>query len=359
MKDYPFTLEPYKGMKSKHECPECGTKHKFSRYISTSTGEYVDPSVGRCDRQISCGYHKTPGEFFKENPSKVRRQVTTDNPVIILKKPENHSTHPWEILEKSRKKYEQNNLAIYLGNILGKETARKLVDEYQIGTSSHWQGANVFWQIDIHGKIRAGKIMLVDKENGKRVKIPFPHINWLHSIKNMEDFNLKQCFFGENLVNKYPGKPVAIVESEKTAIICSFFSPTMVWLAAGNLNGLTLEKCKVLQGKKIVIFPDLKCYEIWKSKALEISGILNSNNSTVTTFAVSDMLEKNALPGERQNGYDMADYLTRINQVLSGQPCQKNGHIKPGHNLETYTRDGVSWTLEINEHDYPAAWDDP
>lgn len=358
MKDYPFTLEPYKGMKTKFECPECGRKQKFSRYINTSTGEYLDPSVGRCDRQIKCGYHKTPKQFFQENPDKNRNfPEKPEKTWFPIKNPENISYHNSEILEKSLENYEKNNLVIYLGNILGRETAKKLVEEYQVGTSDHWQGANIFWQIDIQGKIRAGKIMLVNKETGKRIKNPQPLINWVHRVMNIEDFNLKQCFFGENLVNKYPGKPVAIVESEKSAIICSFFAPTMVWLASGNLNGLTLEKCKALLGKRIVLFPDLKCYDIWKSKAMEISGTLNSNNSVITTFSVSDLLEKNALPEERECGYDMADYLTSINRLLPGQPVQKTGFLKPGHNLETFTRDGISWTVEINEHGYPANWD--
>ena len=68
MADYKYILEPYKGMKTRFECPSCGMKNRFSRYIDADTGEYVDPSVGRCDREINCGYHKTPKQFFQEHP---------------------------------------------------------------------------------------------------------------------------------------------------------------------------------------------------------------------------------------------------------------------------------------------------
>ena len=353
-----YTLEPYKGMNSRYDCPSCGEKKEFTRYINIQTGECLDPLVGMCNNAVKCGYHKPPRQFFNENPSAKRNfHKTSKNSLPEIKKPEIFSIHIPEILEKSLKQYDHNNLVTYLGKILGKKTTQKLVDEYLIGTSNHWPGASVFWQIDRDGKIKAGKIMLIDKETGKRVKKPYPHINWVHSVMKIEPFNLKQCFFGENLVNKYPGKPVAIVESEKTAVICSFYSPQMVWLAAGNLNGLTLEKCKALQGKRIFLFPDLKCFEVWKDKAKKISAILNRNNSVITTFTVSDLLEKNATAIDRERSYDMADYLTRINQVIHSQPGQGPGFLKTGHNLETYTRDGESWTVEINEHDYPASWD--
>jgi len=72
-----------------------------------------------------------------------------------------------------------------------------------------------------------------------------------------EDFNLQQCFFGEHLLTIYPDKYVGIVESEKLAIIASCIMPELVWLAAGNLNGLSIEKCQTLKGREIILYPDL------------------------------------------------------------------------------------------------------
>jgi hypothetical protein len=37
-------------------------------------------------------------------------------------------------------------------------------------------------------------------------------------VEEYGDFELKQCYFGEHLLEKYPEKPVAVVESEKTAV---------------------------------------------------------------------------------------------------------------------------------------------
>ena len=92
--------------------------------------------------------------------------------------------------------------------------------------------------------------MLYDGCTGKRIKQPYNHITWVHSLLKQqlkentskfldsdmlslfENFNLKQCLFGEHLLPANPLMQVAIVESEKTAIIASMFFPQL--LSAGN-----------------------------------------------------------------------------------------------------------------------------
>jgi hypothetical protein len=80
---------------------------------------------------------------------------------------------------------------------------------------------------------------------------------------------LKQCFFGEHLIGS--GKPIAIVESEKAAIIMSECNPAFECIGAGGSNGLTYEKCKVLKGLDVTLFPDQGKYKEWKQKAEEIN----------------------------------------------------------------------------------------
>ena len=114
---------------------------------------------------------------------------------------------------------------------------------------------------------------------------------------------LKQCLFGEHLlIDK--SKPVAIVESEKTAIIASAYLPRFIWLAVGSLSNLSIEMCKILTGRKIILFPDLKGFEKWTNKAKELSDIAE--------FVVSDLLEHKASEQEREQGLDIADYLLRF-----------------------------------------------
>lgn len=68
MSEYRFHLQKYRPG-SKTACPECGRKACFTRYID-ETGEISFPgNVGKCDHINSCGYHYTPKEYFRDNPT--------------------------------------------------------------------------------------------------------------------------------------------------------------------------------------------------------------------------------------------------------------------------------------------------
>ena len=89
-----------------------------------------------------------------------------------------------------------------------------------------------------------------------------------------EDFNLQQCLFGEHLFKIYPDKYVAIVESEKSEIIASCLMPELIWLAAGNLNGLSIEKCRALKGRDVMLYSDLGAFEKWNEKDKMLNSLL-------------------------------------------------------------------------------------
>jgi len=126
----------------------------------------------------------------------------------------------------------------------------------------------------------------------------------VHSVLKEPEFVLKQCLFGEHLLIDKT-KPVAIVESEKTAIIASIYLPQFIWLAVGSLTNLNAEKCSVLKGRIVTLFPDLNGFDKWSSKAKELSHL--------TRFTVSDLLEHKATDAARQQGFDLADYLVKFN----------------------------------------------
>lgn len=141
------------------------------------------------------------------------------------------------IMRSSQKCYEANNLFLFLSSQFGETATLSLMEKYHVGTSKHWTGATVFWQVDNQGKVRTGKVMLYNPETGKRVKEPYSHVSWVHSLIPHMDFNLCQCFFGEHLINVAKTKPIALVESEKTALIASYYLPQFIWIASGGKNG--------------------------------------------------------------------------------------------------------------------------
>lgn len=205
--------------------------------------------------------------------------------------------------------FQNNHFLTFLNLVFGPEITKKLKDKYLLGYSDKIKGAVIFWQKDIDGNIRTGKIMQYNPNTGKRIHEESNVINWEHKSLNKPDFHLKQCFYGEHLL-KDNKKTVAIVESEKSCIIASVYFPELVWLASGGKDGLNVNKCKVLKGRTVILFPDIskptekvKSFKLWTSKAKEFSHIAN--------FIVSDLLEVNANDEERIQGLDIADYLLK------------------------------------------------
>lgn len=305
MNNYRYILEPYQGMNTRFTCPSC-LKHKtFTRYIDTETNEHIHSTVGRCSRESKCTYHYKPKQYFQDNNITFDKDSSNTHfkTKIFLPKPKPISFIDKQVFDKSLQCYESNNFIKFLISLFGSEETNKLISKYFIGTSKHWNGSTVFWQIDINGKIRTGKIMLYNDTTGKRIKEPINCINWVHSVIKQPDFNLKQCLFGEHLLHDKT-KPVAIVESEKTAIICSVYLPQFIWLAVGSLNNLNADKCYILKGRTVTLFPDLKGFEKWNNKAKELSHIAK--------FTISDLLERKAHEIEKIQGLDLADYLIKF-----------------------------------------------
>jgi hypothetical protein len=292
-------------MNTRYRCPSCQQRDKtFSLYIDTVTGEHIHPSVGRCNRESNCGHHYTPKQYFQDNSISFETpQPKAYKPRPITPQPKPVSFIPVEVFKDSLKAHNTNHFIQFLVKLLGVEVTSQMVSRYFIATSKHWNGATVFWQIDTQGKVRTGKIMLYSPTTGKRVKEPFNHINWAHTVLKRPEFELRQCLFGEHLLIEKT-KPVAIVESEKTAVIASVYLPQFIWVSVGSLTNLTAEKCSILNGRTVTLFPDLNGFEKWSKRAKELSHL--------AIFTVSDLLEIKATEAERKQGLDLADYLVKF-----------------------------------------------
>src|SRR5690554_1378035 len=302
MNEFTYILEPYNGTKSRYTCPNCGAKQSFAKYINSDTKEYLSDYVGRCNKEIKCGYHYKPKQYFDDN------QITEFKPQFKPQKPTIQKEPNFieaGLFTQSLKAYDKNNFVSFLIGLFGTEVTNELVAKYYVGTSKKWNGATIFWQIDEQMKVRTGKIMLYNPETGKRVKEPYNHFSWVHKEINKPDFSLNQSLFGLHLI-KGNRKPIAVVESEKTAIISSVYLPGFIWLATGGLNNLSKSRFEPLRGRRVVLYPDLGAFDKWSEKTKELKPICS--------ISVSDLLEQVATEKERDNGFDVADYLIRFNQ---------------------------------------------
>jgi len=303
---------------TKHQCPNCNKK-RLVLYIDLETKEYVSPLVGRCDREINCGYHYPPRSYFNDNN---QQYVPNIKICPSFAQKVEISIHDKADLTNTLMHYNENNFIQFLKSKFDNQEVEKMTFDYKIGTANVWNFGTIFWQVDSKYNARGGKVILYNT-SGKRTK----YINWIHSIKiksqEIKNFNLSQCFFGEHLINNCD-TTVAIVESEKTACIMSLLFNKYIWLAAGSLNGLNESKIEVLKNRKIILYPDLGIngpngspFTIWESKC----HYFKKYGFDIT---ISDLLELKGTHEDRVKGYDIADYfLQNINQgpkiILSNQ----------------------------------------
>ena len=310
MNAHRFILQPYKGVATRHTCPACHKKRCFSRYIDTEKQISFPDNVGRCDHEQSCGYHLTPKEYFERNPQSkpIHRDYTTLSAWRAKPTEQRKPTSfiAAETVSQTLHGYEKNNLFLFLRSKFGAEDALRLMRHYRVGTSKHWPGSCVFWQTDIDSNVRTGKVMLYNADTGKRVKEPFNHVTWVHSLLRLPDFNLRQCFFGEHLLPMNRGKPIAIVESEKTALVATYYLPEYVWLATGGKNGcFNADALRVLKGRQVILYPDIGATDQWQQKL----SLLRNHGIEASIF---NFLEEVATDNERTAGLDIADYLLQI-----------------------------------------------
>ena len=226
------------------------------------------------------------------------------------------------LMERTLSNYSINSLSVFLTGIMGKEEAERIFHLYKVGTSKKWGGATVYWQIDWHGRVRSGKIMLYNSSDGHRVKEPHSYVSWVHSELHLDNFNMKQCLFGEHLLPQYPSKPVAIVESEKSALIATHFMPDFIWLATGGIHGCFKEESiKVLKNRSVMLCPDLGAFEAWKTKIPMLSNVCSK-------VIISEHLELVATEEQRKSGLDIADFLLMtetpvmaLQRMIKRNPC--------------------------------------
>jgi hypothetical protein len=296
MKEFKYSLSK----KGKWVCPRCGKK-TFVCYVDEN-GNVLDESVGKCDRADKCAHHYPPREYFKDNNLQAPRPTTVVKPSLPAYVPPSHIDT--QLFKRSVLGTETNtnHLVLYLGSKFDAETVKQMKHDYYIGTSKHWPGATVFWQVDRFGHIHAGKIMLYNPVTGKRVKDPFPHVTWVHTALKLPNFNLKQCLFGEHLLHKYPDMSVAIVESEKTAIILGGVLGDCIAVACGGCGNLTPAMCEPLRNRDVILFPDNGQYYEWAKKGLSLAHLFKG-------LRVSSFMEK--LPDWMHAGDDIADYIVR------------------------------------------------
>ena len=229
---------------------------------------------------------------------------------------------------------------------------------YRLGMTK--DGSVIFWEIDQHGQCHNGKMMhyLPNCHRDKQRNPTWAAAELKKAGSLPSNFENPHCLFGEHLlslreeqkcrvdsnvkvngygltvkdeddvtVNGYgltvkeptansqwpiaesQFQTIAVVESEKTALICSFLFPSAVWLSCGGLQMLKAELLAPLVGYKVILFPDTDekgdAYQAWLAVAQEAQ----KRYTFQYPLRISSLLELRATAEQKARKIDIVDYL--------------------------------------------------
>lgn len=281
-------------------CPQCG-KRTFVRYVDNATGAYLDnESVGKCDRSAKCAYHfppRTAGYSSRVTPpspteTKSRQGCRSNSQTVSL--PEIHTLD----IDPSPfyRHREESALFKFLLRIFNdRDAVERACFLYRLGASR--TGGTVFWQIDRENKVRTGKILHYNPISGKRSHDIPPR--WVHKlVPTPRGFNLSQCPFGMHRLIEDRERPVAIAESEKTALILSVLDPSRLWLAVGGKNNLSARMLRPIPRPCLELYPDKDAFEHWQSLKAKLENETSKRLTVIDWFSSHPTLAPTADPAD-------------------------------------------------------------
>lgn len=257
--NHKYSLRQYR-QGGKDICPEC-EQRSFVPYIDNETGEILHPICGRCDHEQSCGYHLTPSDFFKQNPES--RQTGLSRNVYLKPTPtiiDWGNTSEW-IARQSVEEAMKCDFAKGLLNFFDTDNVAQAISRYHV---QNLNGNTAYPCISVDGRV-ADVMVLNYGEDLHRGRICY------HYYKNKEQLKLdypngykyEPCFFGEHLLTEQSDSNVGIVESQKSAVICSIVFPSMVWLATCGCGNFKMSKMEALRDRRIFVYPDKGSEDKW------------------------------------------------------------------------------------------------
>jgi len=205
---------------------------------------------------------------------------------------------------------------------LSEEQMQRAVQRYRLGASR--DGGVIFWQIDEQGVLHDGKIMYYCTDGHRDHDHKPSWVSYLLRRNGQlpEDWKSEHCLFGLHLLKTHPlplpigrgvvtssteESAIAIVESEKTAVIMSEVKPEYTWLATGGKTELNVAKLKPLAGHKVILFPDTDetgdTYRDWYDVAEAATDVFGH------PFTVSSILEQQATKEQKAAKIDIVDLL--------------------------------------------------
>jgi hypothetical protein len=304
-----FSVNPTKGV---YKCFACGAGGDAIKFLMEYKGSKL--SYGEALHYLAKKYSiPIPDDDWKGGdrwqnikPAKPKQIVEMHKEMLVMER---------DVVRLTMKATQPNIFIEWLRalpwNSKQRERLPNILWQYCVG---RWGDRVCFWQIDEQGRPRGGKLMRYGM-NGKRDKDKVTgKPGWMHNQEgirercDMEHHEYRATLFGMHLLKKYPEATINIVESEKTALICSTAYGNMeqnLWMACGGLEFLKLDSIQTLidEGRTIWIWPDKDGVEKWRDK---VSHILSDKVRITTKFLDDFWIEADGAKT------DVADIILRL-----------------------------------------------
>jgi hypothetical protein len=252
-------------------CHHCQRKEATPYYDSKTNTPINEAKFYKCNHSISCSYDLRPNKrinsrhnnrYVKQTNYKSR--LARKKQITFIKREDikkicslDHTLFRW-LLDRFGEKR------------MMEVSARMLMCGLFIN-DENW---TVFLQYDLNGNCRTGKCIQFDFHDSQPRK---KKVHFLHSVTSVVSSpldNIEQTYFGLNqLTQNLDDLPIAIVESEKTAVIMTLYRPSLIWIATGGKSNLCSEKLKPFKSRKIILIPDIDAIDDWTNKSNELNGL--------------------------------------------------------------------------------------
>lgn len=306
----------------KHICPHCKRK-SLTKYVVKGTKTYLGDDFGWCDHQNSCTYHKFPEKDFKGVVKPVMKKELPPPKRLI---PERDFIQ--RLLNSKPSvfyKFCNDTLGISKDHLTRWQVGAKGKFTAFVLSESKGESVNVkfiaYACLDNEKDCKRDKSI---KTNGNPVFIPhYLGKSYLKSqgietepvkLEGWQDFySFDRCFYGEHLWEQ--AKDTCLVESEKTAVLASYFFPKYNWLSTGGNNGMRFKQFEIFYGYT---------GRIWNLVDNDKAGLKKSKTiqwlDTLATMRddPNEILSVNLFP-EAVEGWDLADAIIHDDYRNPGQ----------------------------------------
>ena len=318
-----FSINPVKNI---YHCFACGAHGNSIEFLMRHESLSYPDALRWLGRKYGIEVEGSE-RFTAVKPSKPHKAQPREDDLPILTIPFDYMTHTrGEALKDDTL---CNWLRSLPWNVPQRERLENVIKNYGVGHAK--DGRVIFWQVDENGAVRTGKLMRY-QPNGKRVRTEHP--GWIHNLLakagKIDLTKSRKCvtLFGMHLLAFFPDAEVCIVESEKTALVCSIAWGNMkrrIWLAAGGLQYLKPEMLQPLitAGRRITLFPDRDGQAKWQ----DFAQTLGYDRIAINTEFVTKYWKPE--DGEKA---DIADVIVRmLNEYTTPSPApQQVGEVLRG-----------------------------